>query len=339
MSGHVVVRADGGPGIGYGHLVRTGALVDEFLDDRWEVTYATVTPEPVKESCASACAVKSLDPDQERSSFVAFLESTDHDLVVTDSYEVDMAYQRAIRRASEKHAVVSDDTRVTVCADVVVNGNIYAPELTYEWVGAEPKWCLGTDFTLLRRSIRELARQSAPWQHPPERALITMGGTDASESTVTAMRAFDGRDLDVAVVVGPGFSAANERRIRSAANDSETDFRVHVDPPNLPQMLFESDIAVSALGTTTYELLSLQTPFVGSPQVDNQRPVADALRDRDVALVAPFDATVRDYEHQIDRLCDEPRLRRRLQRNGASLVDGRGTLRTYRALTASSTDN
>jgi hypothetical protein len=52
---NVVIRADGGPDIGYGHLVRTGALARALVDRGHEVAYATTTPDRVADVCPKAC--------------------------------------------------------------------------------------------------------------------------------------------------------------------------------------------------------------------------------------------------------------------------------------------
>ena len=48
---HLAIRSDGGPDIGYGHLVRTGALAERALEAGDRVTYATRTPGPAREVC------------------------------------------------------------------------------------------------------------------------------------------------------------------------------------------------------------------------------------------------------------------------------------------------
>jgi UDP-2,4-diacetamido-2,4,6-trideoxy-beta-L-altropyranose hydrolase len=330
---HVVIRADGGPRIGFGHLVRSSALADEFLSNGHRVTYATATPDAVDSICPASCTVLPLDGTDDPTQFVDWLESKMVDLVVTDSYDVDTAYQRAVKEIVPTLAVVLDDTRYMVCADVVINGNIYAPDLQYDWTGSAPRWCLGTRYALLRRAIVERATRSAPWRSPPARAIVTMGGSDVNDVTPVAMRAFEGTDVTVDVVVGPGFSTENEAVIREQAGAIDASFDVHVDPDDLPELLFQADLAVSALGSTAYELLALQTPFVGAPQVDNQHPIADALRERDAALVLEdpgIDAS--SFRTPLRRLLSDTTLRRSLRGRGRELVDGRGAERLYREL-------
>jgi spore coat polysaccharide biosynthesis predicted glycosyltransferase SpsG len=206
-----------------------------------------------------------------------------------------------------------------------VNGNLYAPALNYEVRENEPTWCLGPDYAPLREEISRFAEQEPPWRGQPERALVTMGGSDVANETPKAVRAFDGTDLRIDVVVGPGFS--NEGEIREAADEVTADTRVVRDPQNLPELMFEADFAIGACGSTTYELLALGTPLVCSPVVDNQEQIAAVLSDRDLAHVVDEINRRRGFRRGVSRYLEDAELRHRRRTQGRETVDGRGTER------------
>jgi len=322
---HVVIRADGGPKIGYGHLVRTGALASELLERGHDITYATTTPEHVREACPDGVEAELLPARDDPSPVREFVRAH-ADVTVTDSYLVDGAYQQQLRDVSPL-VVIADDTRHAIAADVLVNGNLYAAELEYEVIGPQPEWCLGPDHLLLRSAITDYASKEPPWRETPERAIVTMGGSDINERTPVVSRAFDGVDLRVDIIVGPGFSAGQKKAIEVAAESIETDTRVVRDPDDLPKMMFQSDFAVTTASTTAYELLALGTPTICLPVVDNQLQIADALDERNVATVlnrtadkSEFRDAIRQYEH-------DSRLRQRRREAGRRLVDGQGSSR------------
>jgi len=309
------IVADGGPDVGFGHLVRTGALARAFLGRGWEVTYVSWTPEAVSEVAPESVSVGAVDSPA-AATVRAF------DVAVVDTYRVGTDEQRDLRRSVERLGLVEDrDTRV--CCDVLVNGNVYAPALDYEYLGAEPEWCLGTDYLLLRAPFRERARRDPPWRPDPERGLVIMGGSDINDATPGAVRAFDGLDLAVDVVVGPGFT--NHEAIAAAAEATDAAVTVHERPGNLPDLMFEADLAVSATGSTVYELLATGTPTVGIPQADNQVPIAEDLQHRG-ALVWADKGKLREC---IEAVATDPDRRRSLREHGRKLVDGRGPERVY----------
>jgi spore coat polysaccharide biosynthesis predicted glycosyltransferase SpsG len=323
---HLTIRADGGPEIGYGHLVRTGALAGEMLRHGHRITYATTTPDHVADVCPDGVETLQLPSRSDVSPLIDRLHEIGADAVLADSYPVDDSYQRAVRN-SVPLAVVSDDTRHPICADALVNGNLYARTLDYEIRGDEPVRCLGPDYLLLRREITRLTAREPPWHEDPTRVLVTMGGSDLDDLTPTVLRAFDGFDLRVDAIVGPGFSEEQERDIRTVAAGVSTDVRIARDPDDLPERMFRADFAVSTASSTVYELLALGTPVVCQPIADNQDLIAVALEDRNAATVLNRDTGEEAFRRAIEKYVDDPTLRREHRELGRELVDGKGTER------------
>ncbi|SMO92868.1 PseG/SpsG family protein [Halorubrum cibi] len=322
---YVVVRADGGPEIGYGHLVRTGALAGKFLDRGHQVMYATVTPEQVREVCPAGIDTVTIPSQEDPDPVREFIR--DHaDVTVADSYLADGTYQKRLREVSPL-VVIADDTRHRIAADVLVNGNLYAPDLEYDVIGSEPEWCLGPEFLLLRPEITEYASMDPPWRDPPTRAIVTMGGSDIAELTPTVIRAFDGFNLCVDAIVGPGFSAEQEMEIGEAAADVSADVCVLRDPDDLPERMFRADFAVTTASTTTYELLALGTPIISIPVIDNQELIANSLHDWNAASVLDRGSGKTAFRRGIDQYLTNKTLRTRRRDLGQKIVDGRGTVR------------
>lgn len=323
---HVALRVDGGPELGYGHLIRTGALAAELLERGNTLTVATTTPAPATDVFPTAVDIIELPSRADPDPFVEWLDTAAPDVVFTDAYPVDTAYQQAIRERVPL-AVLQDDARHAVCADVFTNGNLYAPELDYEFVGEPPKRCLGAEYALLRREIQERTTGETAWRESPERAIIMMGGSDIAQLTPTVVGAFDGFDLTVDAIVGPGCSRTHEQAVRSAASKSGTDVRASRNPDDLVDRMVAADFAVSTASSTTYELLALGTPIVSIPIVDNQEPIAAALRRRDVATVLERGDGRNAFRTAIQEYLHDAELRRRRQLDGRKLVDGAGTER------------
>lgn len=332
MSITVVIRADGGPQIGYGHLIRSAALADELQQRGATVTVATTTPTPAREVFPAETTVVDLPSRDDPEPFVGWLETTATDVVFTDSYPVDTAYQRAVRDQVPL-AVLQDDARHAICADLFVNGNLYGPDLDYEFVDDPAETYLGMDYVLMRREIREQTDETPPWRERPKRALVTMGGSDIGNLTPIVIRVFDRFDLHVDAIVGPGCSDTQEQSVRAAASETEADVRIVRDPDDLVNRMLAADIAVSTASSTTYELLALGTPIVSIPVVDNQEPIAAALDDRDAGEVLQRGDGDGAFRSAIERYINRVELRRRRRRIGRELVDGEGTERIAAAIT------
>jgi spore coat polysaccharide biosynthesis predicted glycosyltransferase SpsG len=213
-----------------------------------------------------------------------------------------------------------------------VNGNLYAPDLDYEFVGERPELCLGTDYVLLRSEIRDRAAGEPPWREQPERAIVTMGGTDAANLTPTVLRGFDESHICVDAIVGPAFSSQQEQEIERVVSRMSADVRVARDPDNLPERMFRADFAVSTASTTTYELFALGTPVVSVQVVDNQRLIATALQDRNLATVLDHDTSTDRVRKAVETYVADTEFRRDRRDRGRALVDGQGIDRVTSAL-------
>jgi UDP-2,4-diacetamido-2,4,6-trideoxy-beta-L-altropyranose hydrolase len=327
----IAIRADGGPDIGYGHLTRSSALAREVFERGHTVTVATTTPTVARNVFPPETTTAALSSRGDPQPFVEWLESTNPDLVFTDAYPVDTAYQASVRDRVPL-VVLQDDDRHTICADLFVNGNLYAADLDYEFVEQPPKTCLGADYALLRREIHNRAVGDPPWRQQPERAIIMMGGSDTAMLTPRVVRAFDGLNLHVAAIVGPGCSAEQEQVVRRAATQNTADVRVFRDPDDLVDRMTDADLAVSTASSTTYEFLALGTPLVSIPVVDNQQLIAASLRSQDAATVLRRDTGEQTIHSSITELVDSTELRRMRRKKGQILVDGLGTKRVTEAI-------
>jgi UDP-2,4-diacetamido-2,4,6-trideoxy-beta-L-altropyranose hydrolase len=328
---HVAIRADGGPGIGYGHLVRSRALAEELLTRGHTVTVATTTPDPAQTVFPDIVERVPLPSRGDPEPFIAWLDTAAPDIVFTDSYPVDTAYQRAIRQRVPL-AIVQDDARHAVCADLLLNGNLYAADLDYTFEGSPPETCLGSEYVLLREEIRQLITGEEPFAPAPESLVVMMGGTDVRNSSPMILEAIDESDYTehVTVVMGPGYD--NVATIRDTAATLSQPIECVRDPDDLPARMRDADIAITSTGTTVYELLGLQTPFIGIPQVANQEIIADALETRELAAVLATDAPRERVVTALDEFVADTAFRRQIHRIGPTVVDGRGVVRVADAV-------
>jgi UDP-2,4-diacetamido-2,4,6-trideoxy-beta-L-altropyranose hydrolase len=350
---HLAIRADGNSEIGYGHLVRTGVLAQKFLKYNHQVTYLTRTPSTVSDTCPNEIDIYQLEKNEIKDT-LRWLEEVAPDVLLTDSYNVDTEYQKRLADSASLLVTVTDDTRFTLCSDVNINGNVHGPVLDYEWVGEKPDMLLGTDYLLMREEFQQIADKIPPWRDSPRRALITFGGSDMNNATPDAIHAFDGFDLTVDVIIGPGFTNTDE--IQKTARRTDAEFNLLEDPDNLPQLMFNSDFAVSAGGSTVYELLLTGTPIIGIPQSENQVRIIERLWKKNAVLPIKIDtrkgfnsirsstnpqlldidssSLIRQLKPNITKMINDTQFRHGLRDKGISLVDGKGDARIYERLTS-----
>jgi UDP-2,4-diacetamido-2,4,6-trideoxy-beta-L-altropyranose hydrolase len=321
---NIGIRADGGPSRGYGHLIRTSAIATECLRQDDNIIYFTVTPDSAKDTLPDSITVEKLDSVDDPKEVIKKFEYNNIDSLFIDLFEADTEYQRALSQSNSQIIVRQNYLNHPVCCDALVYGDLHAPTLDYEWIGSKPEFLLGPDYVLLREQFREVAHKKANWRENPSRALITMGGSDVSNTTPDAMEAFDDFDGAVDVVIGPGFT--NIEEIEQTAESIPTRFNLLRSPDNMAELMQQADVAVSAVGGTVFELLATRTPFVGIPQVENQMERAEALRENKLGRIVTDDNTLNS---KIEEFLENNENRRTIFERMTGVVDGNGAKRIW----------
>lgn len=176
---------------------------------------------------------------------------------------------------------------------------------------------------------RETAGQAA-------RILVLTGGTDPFHAALGiaeyAASAEKYRGLVFDIVCGrynPDYE-----RLRELAMENQQ-IAVHRNVTDMAWRMQEADIAITAGGTTVYELCACGTPAVCYVMADNQMPNARALA-REGLMLYGGDVRQGHWQEEVfvrlDRLLADAGLRKEMAAGMQQLVDGKGADRIARAL-------
>jgi UDP-2,4-diacetamido-2,4,6-trideoxy-beta-L-altropyranose hydrolase len=247
--------------------------------------------------------------------------------VVLDGYHFDSACHAAIRRVGARLLVVDDLAHLPrYHADLVLNQNLGAEQMTYA-CDSDTRLLCGCRYALLRdefRPWRGWQRSTPPLAH---NVLVTLGGSDPQN---VLPRLIEGAvrteipDLQIRVVIGAANAHAEE--IRQAANDCRARLEFLTNVPDMAQQMAWADVAVSAAGTTCWELAFMQLPSLVTILVDNQRNSAQRLQEAGAAVnLGAADRLAADVVAEaLTAICRDPTRRRQLAGQGRLLVDGEG---------------
>ena len=257
----ILFRADASHELGFGHVARMCALIEEAEVQGFE---------PVAmfggdlEAIRAWAADRKLVVDLREWAPTAVVNAADHPRVrglVIDG--PDLARTLIPKLPKHLHTVILDDLgKVALTVGAVVNQNIHAPELAASYPNAQRR-LLGRRYLMLRREIRRHLRGACrPMRSARLRLVITFGGSDPINATARTLRLIQSeRPLDVVVIAGPGFR--DEEGLRSAAAlATEAGHLVDVQrAPEDPGSLFVSaDAAICSAGGTLGELAFLGCP-------------------------------------------------------------------------------
>jgi spore coat polysaccharide biosynthesis predicted glycosyltransferase SpsG len=238
-------------------------------------------------------------------------------------------------------AVIDGDDR-SIAADLFLDHNIGAEDLPWpERVRAH--MLAGSRFALVRHSIVD-ARREKPWLFEANRphVVAVMGGSDPTGTIVPVTQALGALNCPITatVITAPAWKKDVEAVIGNHEN-----IRVITPTPNLPELLSRADLAISAAGTSSWELCTLGIPSVLIGVVENQRKGLRELTER--GLVWGINPTSMNKEELIgatmaalNTLLTDARLRQKMSESCLETFDGMGPRRVVDALaeTISQTD-
>ena len=157
---------------------------------------------------------------------------------------------------------------------------------------------------------------------------MTLGGGDPDNCTRTILEAVALIEtLTTIVVVGPSNPRAME--LEQLAQRAGGRITVRRNPPDMSQLMAWADLAISAAGSTCWELAFMGLPMLLVVLAENQGPGATFLNRLGLArnLGWHCELSADKVRAAIMHIIDDPTLRASMSRKGLELIDGRGASR------------
>jgi UDP-2,4-diacetamido-2,4,6-trideoxy-beta-L-altropyranose hydrolase len=332
----LVLRADGGASAGIGHVMRCLALAQAWQDSGGRARFAAAMLPP---ALADRLARESIPVDpvdaapgsaEDAAATAEAAARAGAAWIVADGYWIEPAYQRALRARGRSLLFVDDAGESGPYeADLVLNQNLHATEPMYRDRRPGTGLLLGPRFALLRR---EFAARRGTEREIPNRArriLVTLGGGDLGDLTRRVVRALarSGEAAEVRVLIGPAHPRAE--RIRSEVERLKSGTVLPAAAEELPELFAWADLAVTAGGSTCWEMAFSGLPFVAVAAAPNQVPIARSLDEAGAARYAGWHESLDDaaLAELVEELTADAGARARMSRAGRALVDGRGAER------------
>ena len=310
----VLIRADGGCNIGMGHIMRMLVLADKLKAFSEVVFVCRKNGEfetGVRFIEAYGYPVFTVNGE----AIIDELAGIGGDCLITDSYDVDESYFRRTGDIFGKTGYMDDLNKVRISTDFIINQNIYARDLGYEKYEGTVL-LLGTQYALLRDEFRGLPARKM--KRNVKSVLVTLGGSDPQNLTeklaLKLGRAFP--RITFHIIAGPSFIHVDS--LEAAAGENIV---IHREP-KMSALMMQCDAAVSACGSTVYELCVCGTPIIGVITADNQVMTA---RSMDNIGAMKYAAGAGEIVRHLESLDYETRAR--MSETARKLVDGNGSIR------------
>ena len=349
-----IIRADGNARIGAGHLMRCLTIAEAA--DR-EVLFLTADEESAAlvRGRGFAAGVLHTDYRQPETELVparetaggtgtpadadgacawdCFLRTAGHTILV-DSYYVTDHYLQQLQTYGRVF-LMDDLQNHAYPVDGVINYNVFADGALYErlYAGKSVRRILGASYVPLRAQFQKTAYVP---RETVRDVLLTTGGGDADNIAGAILDAVYDPQITFHVLVGrfnPHFADWTARAAR------QTNIRICYDVQDMVQLMAQCDLAITAGGSTVYELCAVGVPLICFAYAENQEALAAYLRETDTAGSAGAwhrerEACLAQIRQCFQTLREDSGARERYSARERALVDGLGARRLAQALFA-----
>lgn len=337
-----LIRADGNEKTGIGHIMRCLTIGRELakITSGEAVLFLCAderSAEPVRQQGFQAC-VLGTDYREMASELPCWQQilaerEGSRPVILVDSYYATDEYLQGLRRFGTV-ALMDDLGQKKYPVDAVINYNVTADLESYRrrYGNTNVRMLLGSAYAPIRE---QFSRRDYRVRKKAGTVLITVGGGDAENVTGRILKELFDEKLEYHVVAGrfnPHYQALMQMAER------HKNVTLHCDVTDMAGLMMTADIAVTAGGSTVYELASLGVPFICFSCAENQEPLTEYIGANEIAGFAGAfhrepQAAIERLGTLFRRLAGEEELRRQYHDREKKLVDGLGAGRLALALT------
>lgn len=204
------------------------------------------------------------------------------DWLIVDHYALDAYWETALQPHYRKLMVIDDLADRPHVSDLLLDQTYGRDAQAYQpWVSADCTVLCGSQYALLRPEFSALRPYSLTRREKPqlEHLLINMGGVDKDNATGQVLQTLRHCALPkhCRITVVMGASAPWITDVRHQAEQLPWPTEVRVNVSDIAQLMADSDLAIGAAGSTSWERCCLGLPAVMIVLADNQRQVAQGL--------------------------------------------------------------
>lgn len=336
QSGTILIRCDGSPKLGYGHVMRMLALAEALRDAHGFGAVFAIAPDAEAQSriAAQGFPVLTQPPELEEAAWLSALLAggAPRALILDVRTKLSRADVMRLRRIGALIATIDDGSDRRLAADLSFLPPVPQARALL-WRGAVGEALMGWQWTLQGAApITRIARTP----DAPLRVLVTMGGSDPASQTLIAARAIAalGDAVEGTVVIGPGVIDADGLAAALAALSPRP--RVVRAPETLAPLIAASDVALAAYGVTAFELASAGVPAILIALTDDHAQSASALDACGTAELAGLAGTLTsaDLEARLRALIADPQRLHDMSAAGRTQFDGQGAARIAARITS-----
>jgi len=309
----LIVFTDGGRNIGFGHLSRCIAIAEAFKVNEIDAEFYINGDNSVEVFLQNKFYKLVNWYDENRINNYPI----ENNIILIDSYIPEKLFYERVKKNAALTIAIDDAYRLDYNVDVVLNGSIGARLLNYHEAKNTEYW-LGVKYQALRKEFWNIEKVNI--KRNIRSILIMYGGTDVrnlSNITIDYLKRIN-ENFQVAVLLGNRVKIEENHNIRKVCKLSAFE---------LKEMLFQTDLVISAAGQSLYEFARMGVPAIAIKIIDNQSTnIAGWLHKSFIEYIGDWkEFTFNSLQNGMNKL-DSYEERKKRNIEGPKIVDGQGAM-------------
>ena len=268
---------------------------------------------------------------------ISIVKAIQPDWLIVDHYALDENWEKRLKPYCKKLMIIDDLADRKHDCDVLLDQNFGRDPQDYAtYVNKDCKLLCGSNYALLRPEFAVWRSYSLERRQHNKLAsiLINLGGVDKDNMTTKILKALQNKSLpdscSITIVMGSTSPWIEAVKQQAAVMQWRTVVKVGID--NMAELMANSDLAIGAAGSTSWERCCLGLPTIMLVLADNQQIIASALEA--VGAARTFDINILEAEPlAFDQVIKSvvPKMKE-MSRATSKVNDGLGALRLSRFL-------
>lgn len=313
----IIIRTEGYPEIGLGHIYRSILMADNFVEHDVRVVVSEKSKLGIQKIQERFIKHEVIQKEEE---FFDILNKYKPDILINDILDTSSEYMRQVKKLVPRVVNFEDIGVGSRYADAVINALYEEEEYRGNIYWGEKYYCLRDEF---------LISASKEFSERVNNILILFGGTDPAgftEKMLKVIKDMPDEDVTYQFVLGLGFD--REKEFHRMMKEINKDIQVVKNVKMVSKYMEKADIAVSSQGRTMYELANMAVPTIILSQNDREitHKFGD-IRNGFINLGNGKDVQEETIRDTILWLMNTPQIRRQLSENMKNLDLSKGIYR------------
>ncbi len=273
----IMFRADSSSTIGLGHIMRCLVLAKRLKSKNKNLNIIFAT-QNLKGNINSKIIQKGFEvytlKSKKKSELIKLTKSKKVDLLIIDSYKINLKYERKIIQNIECKVLVFDDMFKKHSAHIILNHGLQAHKKDYKGlVCKKTKIFCGAKYTILRDEFFKKYKGTKS----KNKIAIILGGNDIKNLSLKIYKLLKNINSAYKITIITTSVNPNINKLKKEKN-----IKLLIDTDNVAKTLSKHSLIICASGGNLFEVMALKKDFINIRVAKNQDSIINFLQKKEI---------------------------------------------------------